>query len=163
MTKEIFIQDKKADLIINGKLDDIIESVMKNLGLEIPQYDISLDPTRSTDINTREMDWTIPTSRIKEMKILYKKVCTPVKRKRRATFMYEREREPPKYTPKRKEKKQEVKIKKEDIGNGSSFSKFDNEQNNVTGLLTPKVEITTEDSNEATTCIDAPAEESNVT
>lgn len=137
---------------------------MKNLGLEIPEYDISSDPTRSTDINTREMDWTIPTSRIKEMKILYKKVCTPVKRKRRATFMYEREREPPKYKePKRKEKKQEIKIKKEVLDNESSFSNFDNEQNNVSDLLVPKIEMKNDDSNEATTCIDPPAEESNVT
>lgn len=140
---------------------------MKNLGLEIPEYDISLDPTRSTDINTREMDWTIPTSRIKEMKILYKKVCTPVKRKRRATFMYERDPdtyEKPKYVSKRKEKKPEIKIKKEkiddEIDNGSSLSNFNNEQNNVSGLLIPKVEMTNDDSNEAKTCIDSPAEDS---
>ncbi|XP_033226191.1 NAD-dependent protein deacetylase Sirt6 isoform X2 [Belonocnema kinseyi] len=82
--------DKKADLIINGKIDDIMTSVMKTLGLEIPEYKTELDPTRNTDVDAQEMDWTIPTSQIKEMKILYKKVCTPVKRKRK-TFMYERD------------------------------------------------------------------------
>lgn len=157
----IDLQDKKADLIINGKLDDVIETVMKNLGLEIPEYEFSLDPTRNTDINSREMDWTIPTSRIKEMKILYKKVCTPVKRKRRATFMYEREIVPTKYTPKRKEKKQEFPMKKDEIGNnGSSFSNFNNEESNANKL--PKLEPA-DDSNEATTCLDVPPEESNVT
>ena len=63
---------------------------MKTLGLEIPEYKTELDPTRNSDVDAQEMDWTIPTSQIKEMKILYKKVCTPVKRKRK-TFMYERD------------------------------------------------------------------------
>ena len=63
---------------------------MKTLGLEIPEYETELDPTRNSDTSAQEMDWTIGTSQIKDMKILYKKVCTPVKRKRK-TFMYERE------------------------------------------------------------------------
>ncbi|XP_011494696.1 PREDICTED: NAD-dependent protein deacetylase Sirt6 [Ceratosolen solmsi marchali] len=153
--------DKKADLIINGKLDDVIEMVMKNLGLEIPEYESSSDPTRNTDINSREMDWTIPTSRIKEMKILYKKVCTPVKRKRRATFMYEREIT--KYTPKRKDKKQDFTVKKEEIDNGSSLSNFNIEENNANKETVTKLEPSNDDSNEATTCIDVPAEDNNVT
>ncbi|XP_014209603.1 NAD-dependent protein deacetylase Sirt6 [Copidosoma floridanum] len=160
--------DKKADLIINGKLDNVIASVMKNLGIEIPVYQTSLDPTRSSDVNSREMDWTIPTSRIKEMKILYKKVCTPVKRKRRATFMYEREHITPKYTPKREKKKKEVVVvKKEEIGNGSSFdssfSNFNNEESKMIKEPKIKQEISNDDSNEATLCIDTPTEESNVT
>ncbi|XP_046746676.1 NAD-dependent protein deacetylase Sirt6 [Diprion similis] len=84
--------DKKADLLINGMVDDIIVIVMKKLGLEIPEYDSKLDPTRNTDMTSNEMDWTIPTARVKEMKILYKKVCKPTQRKRK-TFMYEREKE----------------------------------------------------------------------
>lgn len=63
---------------------------MKTLGLEIPEYEVDLDSTRNPDSDSPEMDWTIPSNLIKEMKILYKKVCTPVKRKRK-TFMYERE------------------------------------------------------------------------
>lgn len=65
-------------------------NVMKTLGLEIPEYEVDLDTTRNPDTDSPEMDWTIPSNLIKEMKILYKKVCTPVKRKRK-TFMYERE------------------------------------------------------------------------
>ncbi|KOC67162.1 NAD-dependent protein deacetylase Sirt6 [Habropoda laboriosa] len=83
--------DKKADLIINGNVDEIMISVMKKLGLEIPEYESTMDPTRNSDTTSKEMDWTIPTSRIKEMNVLYKKVCKPMRRKRK-TFMYERER-----------------------------------------------------------------------
>lgn len=66
-------------------------AVMKKLGLEIPEHESSMDPTRNSDTTAKEMDWTIPTSRIKEMNVLYKKVCKPMRRKRK-TFMYERER-----------------------------------------------------------------------
>ncbi|XP_070511868.1 NAD-dependent protein deacetylase Sirt6 isoform X2 [Cardiocondyla obscurior] len=83
--------DKKADLIINGNVDEIVVAVMKKLGLEIPEYESSMDPTRNSDTTAKEMDWTIPTSRVKEMNVLYKKVCKPMRRKRK-TFMYERER-----------------------------------------------------------------------
>lgn len=68
-----------------------MSSVMKKLGLEIPEYESTMDPTRNSDTTSKEMDWTIPTSRVKEMNVLYKKVCKPMKRKRK-TFMYERER-----------------------------------------------------------------------
>ncbi|XP_054008801.1 NAD-dependent protein deacetylase Sirt6 isoform X2 [Hylaeus anthracinus] len=97
--------DKKADLIINGNVDEIIISVMKKLGLEIPEYESTMDPTRNSDTTSKEMDWTIPTSRIKEMNVLYKKVCKPMKRKRQ-TFMYER-------TDSRTETKREPKSKKQ--------------------------------------------------
>ncbi|KYN07526.1 NAD-dependent deacetylase sirtuin-6 [Cyphomyrmex costatus] len=83
--------DKKADLIINGNVDEVMVAVMNKLGLEIPEYESSMDPTRNSDTTAKEMDWTIPTSRIKEMNVLYKKVCKPMRRKRK-TFMYERER-----------------------------------------------------------------------
>lgn len=73
-------------------VDDIIVLVMKKLGLEIPDYDSELDPTRNSDMTSKDMDWTIPTARVKEMKILYKKVCKPTQRKRK-TYMYERDRE----------------------------------------------------------------------
>lgn len=66
-------------------------SVMKKLGLEIPEYESTMDPTRNSDTTSKEMDWTIPNSRLKEMNVLYKKICKPMKRKRK-TFMYERER-----------------------------------------------------------------------
>lgn len=141
---------------------------MKNIGLEIPQYDTSLDPTRNTDINSKEMDWTIPTSRIKEMKILYKKVCTPVKRKRRATFMYEREDVgAPKYTPKRDKKKQDLKqefsVKQEKIDESPSLSNYNNEESKVIAPIIPKLEPMNNDSNEATAYLDFPIGDSNIT
>lgn len=85
------MQDKKADLIVNGNVDEIMVTVMKMMGLEIPEYESTMDPTRNSDTTAKEMDWTIPTSRVKEMNVLYKKVCKPMRRKRK-TFMYERER-----------------------------------------------------------------------
>ncbi|XP_047347571.1 NAD-dependent protein deacetylase Sirt6 isoform X1 [Vespa velutina] len=105
--------DKKADLIINGNVDEIMVSVMKKLGLEVPVYDTSMDPTRNPDTTCKEMDWTIPTSRIKEMNVLYKKVCKPMRRKRK-TFMYEREKPDPKRETKTRKQaftmKQEIKM-----------------------------------------------------
>lgn len=85
---------------------------MKKLGVEIPEYESSMDPTRNSDTTAKEMDWTIPTSRIKEMNMLYKKVCKPMRRKRK-TFMYERERTDTKRETKAKKQtftvKQEIK------------------------------------------------------
>lgn len=77
-------------MVINGNVDDVMMSVMKNLGIVIPDYKSDEDPTRNADMTSCEMDWTIPTSWVKEMKLLYKKVCKPTKRKRK-TFMYERD------------------------------------------------------------------------
>ncbi|KAI4484759.1 hypothetical protein M0804_007325 [Polistes exclamans] len=105
--------DKKADLIINGNVDEIIISVMKKLGLEIPVYDVSMDPTRNPDTTCKEMDWTIPSSRIKEMNVLYKKVCKPMRRKRK-TFMYEREKPDPKQETKTRKFTMKQEIKMED-------------------------------------------------
>ncbi|XP_012261811.2 NAD-dependent protein deacetylase Sirt6 [Athalia rosae] len=84
--------DKKADLVISGMVDEVISIVMKKLGFEIPDYNSDLDPTRNSEMTSAELNWTIPTACIKEMKILYKKVCRPTQRKRK-TFMYEREKE----------------------------------------------------------------------
>lgn len=84
---------------------------MKKLGLEIPEHESGMDPTRNPDTTCKEMDWTIPTSRIKEMNMLYKKVCKPMRRKRK-TFMYERERPDIRETKARKQAftmKQEIK------------------------------------------------------
>ncbi|XP_063972766.1 NAD-dependent protein deacetylase Sirt6 [Diachasmimorpha longicaudata] len=103
--------DKKADLVINGNVEEIITHVMKKLGLEIPTYTTDIDPTRNSDLSSSELDWTIPTSRIKEMKVLYKKVCKPTKRNRK-TFMYERERECEKPA---KARKKSLVVKKEEI------------------------------------------------
>lgn len=99
-------------MIMNGNVDEIIVAVMKKLGFEIPEYESSMDPTRNSDTTAKEMDWTIPTSRVKEMNVLYKKVCKPMRRKRK-TFMYERERTDAKKDPKARKQaftvKQEIK------------------------------------------------------
>ncbi|XP_076627902.1 sirtuin 6 isoform X2 [Colletes latitarsis] len=118
--------DKKADLIINGNVDEIMISVMKKLGLEIPEYESTMDPTRNSDITSKDMDWTIPTSRIKEMNVLYKKVCKPMKRKRQ-TFMYERDRAETKRET--KPKKQAFMIK-EDIKTEDTLNATDMVGNN---------------------------------
>lgn len=102
---------------------------MKKLGLEIPEYESSMDPTRNSDTTAKEMDWTIPTSRVKEMNVLYKKVCKPMRRKRK-TFMYERERteETKKETKARKQAftvKQEIKT--EDITTSGEMCKTGND------------------------------------
>ena len=39
-------QDKKADLNIHTFVDDVMEMLMKNLGLEIPEYNKEEDPVR---------------------------------------------------------------------------------------------------------------------
>ena len=56
-------QDKKADLNIHTYVDDIMKTVMANLGLEIPEYDKSKDPVKL--VSLREfpgedlyIDWT---------------------------------------------------------------------------------------------------------
>lgn len=107
---------------------------MKKLGLEIPEYESSMDPTRNSDTTAKEMDWTIPTSRIKEMNVLYKKVCKPMKRKRK-TFMYERERTDTKRESKtrkqafvKQEIKTEVHIGENNITTSSETCKIENDR-----------------------------------
>lgn len=90
---------------------------MKSLNIEIPEYEDSLDPTRNPDANCKEMDWTIPSSRLKEMKILYKKVCTPVKRKRKP-FLYERDISD---YPKKEKKREKVKTEPKESNEGSGW------------------------------------------
>lgn len=123
------MQDKKADLIINGNVDEIIITVMKKMGLEIPEYESSMDPTRNSDTTAKEMDWTIPTSRIKEMNVLYKKVCKPMRRKRK-TFMYERERTDTKRETKTRKQafKQEIKTEDNNIATTDEICKTENDR-----------------------------------
>lgn len=101
---------------------------MKKLGLEIPEYESGMDPTRNSDTTAKEMDWTIPTSRIKEMNVLYKKVCKPMRRKRK-TFMYERERTDTKKETKARKQAFTVKqeIKTENITTSGEMCKTGNE------------------------------------
>eukprot|EP00092_Neocalanus_flemingeri_P021075 GFUD01022834.1.p1 GENE.GFUD01022834.1~~GFUD01022834.1.p1 ORF type:complete len:544 (+),score=184.86 GFUD01022834.1:45-1676(+) len=66
-------QDKKADLSIHTYVDDVMEMVMKKLGLEIPEYDGSLDPVRLTRMRTFPkgelfIDWTQDEENAKDVK-----------------------------------------------------------------------------------------------
>lgn len=56
--------DKKADLKISTYVDIIMEKVLKRLGVELPEYCETLDPTKQTDCG---IDWNIYPSQIKEI------------------------------------------------------------------------------------------------
>lgn len=71
--------EKKADLVIHSYVDDVLERVLKRLGIEnIPEYDESIDPTRSDDENRR---WNIESSVVKQTAKLYKE---KISKKRKA-------------------------------------------------------------------------------
>lgn len=112
---------------------------MKKIGIEIPVYNSENDPTRDPDTSSIIMDWTVPTSRIKEMKVLYKKVCKPTKRKRK-TFMYERDREDDNdnnvLNKKNKTRKQSIPIKIENNYQNIVGDKIDDD---VVGSETSKI------------------------
>lgn len=61
--------EKKADIVIHSYVDDVMERVLKRLGIEeIPEYAESIDPTR-----TREGDsWNISSAALKELDLVYK-------------------------------------------------------------------------------------------
>jgi len=66
-------QDKKADLSIHTYVDDVMEMVMKKLGLEIPAYNRELDPvrlTRQRQFPGEELffDWTQDAENAKDLK-----------------------------------------------------------------------------------------------
>jgi len=66
-------QDKKADLSVHTYVDDVMEMVMKKLGLEIPEYDSNLDPVRLTRMRKFPedelfIDWTQDEENAKDLK-----------------------------------------------------------------------------------------------
>lgn len=46
LTSSFFYQDKHADLIIHSYVDNIMELLAKYLDFKIPDYDVSVDPTK---------------------------------------------------------------------------------------------------------------------
>lgn len=54
-------QDKKADLIIQTYVDDVMEGVCKHLGISIPDYSPNIDPTKQTG---PPKPWTILPSEV---------------------------------------------------------------------------------------------------
>lgn len=67
------LQDKKADLLINTYVDNVLTKVMKKLGLEIPEYSHDIDPTKRLEDTV--LDWTIKKEDIVEVKNLYNMYC----------------------------------------------------------------------------------------
>lgn len=62
--------DKKADLIINTYVDSVLEKVMKNLSLEIPEHIKSYDPTKD-QLPHAAIEWNICKTQIKLVKKLF--------------------------------------------------------------------------------------------
>ncbi|XP_065364642.1 NAD-dependent protein deacetylase Sirt6 [Calliphora vicina] len=61
--------DKKADLVINTYVDDILTKLCKRLGLEVPTYDPLEDPTKTP--NDHNQEWTIQPQHVKEVEKQY--------------------------------------------------------------------------------------------
>ncbi|KAL1117537.1 hypothetical protein AAG570_003853 [Ranatra chinensis] len=71
--------DKKADLIINTYVDDVMTQLMERLDLKIDPYDRSVDPTGSDSL----VEWTIPASEVKHIRRKYVEICqNPLKREK---------------------------------------------------------------------------------
>ncbi|KAJ8941146.1 hypothetical protein NQ318_004266 [Aromia moschata] len=73
--------DKKADLIINSYVDDVISNVMKKLDLEIPEYSPHIDPTKN-QLPDFGVEWNISKNDIKEVKKRYDKICKDCKKRK---------------------------------------------------------------------------------
>lgn len=74
------MQDKKADLLINTYVDNVLIKVMKKLGLEIPEYSQDIDPTKRVEDTV--LDWTINKKDIAEAKNLYNMYCKKHKKRK---------------------------------------------------------------------------------
>lgn len=73
--------DKKADLIINTYVDDVLIKVMKKLGLEIPEYSHNIDPTKHQLPDT-VIEWNILKSDLNKMKLKYDKLNRDYKKRK---------------------------------------------------------------------------------
>lgn len=61
--------EKKSNLVIHSYVDDVMERVLKRLGIEdIPDYDESLDPTRSCEGD----GWNISAAALKDIEKVFK-------------------------------------------------------------------------------------------
>jgi len=81
-------QDKKADLSVHTYVDDVMEKVMKILGLEIPEYNKDLDPVRLTRLREFPgdelfIDWTQDEENAKDLKKIGDLIHEEYLRKRR--------------------------------------------------------------------------------
>ena len=64
--------DKKADLIIQTYVDNVMEGVCKYLGIAIPDYSPCSDPTKQ---DGPLKSWTISPLEVKRMRKIYEEVC----------------------------------------------------------------------------------------
>lgn len=61
--------EKQADLVIHTYVDDVLQKVLKRLGIEdIPEFNIDDDPTKKTSVQT----WNIPKDIMKDVEQSYK-------------------------------------------------------------------------------------------
>lgn len=72
-------------MIINAYVDEVLMKIMKKLGLEIPEYDTTTDPTKIENVNDKKrlLEWTIRKSYIEDAQSLYDIYC---RKKRRRTI-----------------------------------------------------------------------------
>lgn len=74
------LQDKKADLLLNTYVDDVMVRVMKKLNLEIPEHSSDTDPTKSR--GNSNIDWSVKKSDVAEVKQLYNIYCKNYKKRK---------------------------------------------------------------------------------
>ncbi|XP_017005166.2 NAD-dependent protein deacetylase Sirt6 [Drosophila takahashii] len=67
--------DKKANLIISSYVDVVLSKVCKLLGVEIPEYSESSDPTKQP----KPIEWTIPTNNVNTFHKQYRKYVKDTK------------------------------------------------------------------------------------
>ncbi|CAH1154689.1 unnamed protein product [Phaedon cochleariae] len=70
--------DKKADLIINTYVDAVLAKIMKKLGLEIPEYHQTIDPTKNREL----IEWNISKKDVIDMKARYEKIVKDYKKRK---------------------------------------------------------------------------------
>lgn len=69
--------DKKADLKISTYVDVIMEKVLKRLGVELPEYSETDDPTKQVNCS---IDWNIYPEQLKEIDDLQKQLVKDTKK-----------------------------------------------------------------------------------
>lgn len=75
--------EKKADLVIHSYVDDVIEKVLKRLGIEeIPDYSPDDDPTNKSDLS---VGWNFKKEEIKEIEKIYKEKTSRKHKSNRVT------------------------------------------------------------------------------
>lgn len=67
-------------------VDNVLDGIMKKLGLEIPDYHESIDPTKKMD--SLIIPWNFNNSDVKEMKMKYDRHCKDYKTKRKLSVKY---------------------------------------------------------------------------